>query len=254
MSSINAHRDEFMRLLNMGDENKCIEYINEYDDFYDTTYRTRYYGSVEEQNMLMHACDHRLSRVAKALIDKKCNLTYQDKSGYTALMTASTNNLCDVVTYIIDKLPDTTTRCLTYGHQYSEMMSLCCYSENNNNDANVIKMIDRGYDIYYMTYHNQTLFRTAIEYKLENIVTKLIDKDDDFISQFKQYYDIQWWTEDGFYYNIAKYCTNKRDGVKREIIATMNDASPANMLYQSFHTTYAVQLVDIICDFILLPI
>ncbi|AYV79853.1 MAG: hypothetical protein Faunusvirus64_6, partial [Faunusvirus sp.] len=36
------------------------------------------------------------------------------------------------------------------------------------------------------------------------------------------------------------------------IIDAMNDASPANVLYRSFHTTYAVELVDIICDFILL--
>ncbi|AYV79850.1 MAG: hypothetical protein Faunusvirus64_3 [Faunusvirus sp.] len=49
-----------------------------------------------------------------------------------------------------------------------------------------------------------------------------------------------------------KYCVDKRDAYKNKIIATMNDVSPTNMLYQSFHTTYAVELVDIICDFILL--
>jgi hypothetical protein len=117
---------------------------------------------------------------------------------------------------------------------------------------NVIRMIYRGYDIYHKNDIGESLFTRAIQYKTEEIVIKLIGIDTNFIDEFNTWYCDLWHTKDVFYYNIIKYCIDKYDGYKREIIMVMNDASPTNALYQSFHTTYAVQLVDVICDFILL--
>ncbi|AYV79412.1 MAG: hypothetical protein Faunusvirus13_5 [Faunusvirus sp.] len=115
-------------------------------------------------------------------------------------------------------------------------------------------MIERGYDIYYKTSSNSSLFTEAISHRSKEIVQKLLDIDTCFAYEFNARYSTPRYTKDDFYYDIAKYCRDKRDTYKREIIATMDDASPTNVLYQSFHTTYAIELVDIICDFILLQI
>ncbi|AYV79587.1 MAG: hypothetical protein Faunusvirus25_5 [Faunusvirus sp.] len=112
-------------------------------------------------------------------------------------------------------------------------------------------MIDYGYDIYYKNISKESLFTVATHYRLTEIVQKLIDINTDFIEEFNILYHLDH-VKDEFYNNIIKYCVDKRGIIKREIIATMDDASPTNALYQSFHTTYVVGVVDIICDFILL--
>ncbi|AYV79590.1 MAG: hypothetical protein Faunusvirus25_8 [Faunusvirus sp.] len=245
--SAEVHRDEFVKLVNIGNEYKCIKYINKYNDFYDTKYCDLDLET-DIANILIYVCKNKLSRVAIALIDKKCNLTYQDNYGYTALMMASLHELHDVVTHIINNSQDTTTRCLNYGNQFSEMIYLCYRSYNNN--INIIKMIDRGYDIYYKV-NNSSLFTAALQRESTNIVEKLMDKDINFADEFKTYCKFNG-IEPNFYNTIVKYINGKHDTYKHTIIATMDDASPANALYQSFHTTYAVGLVDIICDFIVL--
>ncbi|AYV79418.1 MAG: hypothetical protein Faunusvirus13_11 [Faunusvirus sp.] len=248
MQIVGAKKDEFIKLVKARDETGCIKYIDKYDDFYDTIVIN---GS--EQSILQYVCAYKLVNVALALIDKKCNLTHQDIYKCTALIYASCYGLRSVVAYIIDKSTDITTRKISSG------MSEIMYLANNRDEENVIKMIDRGYDIYYKTDTNISLFTTAIFWS-EEIIKKLIDKDNDFIGQFKEYYEnssqitVSSHTKNKFNHNIAKYCQDKYDVYKHEIIATMNDASPDNILYQSFHTTYAVQLVDIICDFLISPI
>ncbi|AYV79589.1 MAG: hypothetical protein Faunusvirus25_7 [Faunusvirus sp.] len=251
MLSAEAHRDEFIKLVDTGDEDKCIEYINKYNDFYDTIYDKWTSWGITKINILMHTCWRRLPKVAIALIGKKCNLTYHDDSrGYSALTVASINQLHDVVAHIIDNLSDTTTRFYSTGSAISEMMYLCL---NGNNNANIIKMINKGYDIYYHSPYSKsvTLFTTAVRYGNMDMAKKLIDIDIDFAEKIKIYYG-EHKIDDNFYNRIVKYINDKRDAYKHTIIATMDDASPANALYQSFHTTYAVGLVDIICDFILL--
>ncbi|AYV79419.1 MAG: hypothetical protein Faunusvirus13_12 [Faunusvirus sp.] len=269
MSSAEAHRDEFIKLLKTQSEDKCIEYINKYNDFYDTIYANQ-----GDENMLMYTCHRGLSRVAIALIDKKCDLTYQVGCGYTSLIYASLYLLYKVVAHIIDNSQDTITRCSKIGRQCSEMMFLC---RDSNNNSSLIKMIDKGYDIYYQTsYDKESLITEAIEYENVDIIKKLIDIDTDFAKIFNIYYKkykIKNYKYDAIvkYINdrhnaykheiiatmndaIVKYINDRHNAFKHEIIAIMNDASPTNMLYQSFHTTYAVQLVDVICDYILLPI
>ncbi|AYV79807.1 MAG: hypothetical protein Faunusvirus55_5 [Faunusvirus sp.] len=243
MQTANAHRDEFARLIRVPDIRGCLKYIDTYDDFYDAILDFH-----PNANMLQLACNFRLDRVAFALIDKKCNLTYQNKNGVTAMMYANCYELKDVVTYIIDKLTDITTRNISHG--LSEMMYIC----DNQNTDNVIKMIDLGYDIYYINKYNESLFTRAMDHNVEQVVTKLIDIDTDFIDQLEQYYDMNKGCRDKTYHNIMKYCADKHDAIKREIIATMNDVSPTNMLYQSFRSTYAVQLTNIICDYIILHV
>ncbi|AYV79849.1 MAG: hypothetical protein Faunusvirus64_2 [Faunusvirus sp.] len=239
MQTIEARTDEFVKLLKAYDEKGCLEYIDKYDGFYSTI------DTLLNTSMLQMTCTYKLSQVAKALIDKNCDLTHRNIFGHTALMYASCFKLSNVTTYIIDNLVDVMTRVNVYG--ISEMMYLC-----ENGDANdIVKMIDRGYDIYYKTDHNQTLFTIAIRHCSKEVVGKLIDVDMDFANQFKTYCEING-IEPNFYNTIMKHINDKRDSYKHEIIATMNDVSPINMLYQSFHTTYAVELVDVICDFILL--
>ncbi|AYV79592.1 MAG: hypothetical protein Faunusvirus25_10 [Faunusvirus sp.] len=240
---IEAHRDEFMKLVYTRDENRCIEYIKKYDDFYDTIV-----DGYTAQNILQFVCVRRLNRTAMALIDQNCDLTHQNAWGTTALMFASCHELNDVVIHIIDKLMNTETRNSAYGT--SEMMYLC----NSKDVENVIKMIDRGYDIYYKNDMKGSLLTRAIIRKVEKVAMKLIDIDTNFIDEFNISYHNLELTKDAFYYDIIKYCACKRDTIKREIIATMDDASPANALYQSFHTTYAVELVDVICDYIILHV
>ncbi|AYV79594.1 MAG: hypothetical protein Faunusvirus25_12 [Faunusvirus sp.] len=249
MQTIEAHRDKFIDLVRACNETGCLEYIAKYDDFYDAIIDN---GS--RPNMLQMVCANKLSKVAVALIDRKCNLTYQNSYGFTALMYANCYELKDIVTYIIDKSMDCTTRITTYD-ELSEMMYLCDY---RHDVKNIIKMIDCGYNIYYKNKYHRSLFMVAIDNCLEQVVKKLVDIDTCFIDEFKQYYDTETDTDrfknPKFDMTIMKYCVDKRDTIKREIITTMNYASPTNMLYQSFHTTYAVELVDVICDFILLPI
>ncbi|AYV79720.1 MAG: hypothetical protein Faunusvirus42_5 [Faunusvirus sp.] len=247
-SQVEVHRDEFLKLVETNDEDKCIEYINKYNDFYDAIYSLDTYGGVVKRNILMYICINKLSRVAKALIDKKCDLTFQDEYEYTALMYASSYGLYDVVAYIIDNSLDMTTRC-NHKLKLSEMMFLC-YKRDNN--ANIVKMIDKGYDIYYKNDGDESLFTEAINNGRNQVVKKLIDIDTDFINGFNTYYNKR--IKNAFYDDIMKYCAAKRDTIKCEIITTMNEASPTNALYQSFHTTYAVGLVDVICDFILLKV
>ncbi|AYV79815.1 MAG: hypothetical protein Faunusvirus57_3 [Faunusvirus sp.] len=112
-------------------------------------------------------------------------------------------------------------------------------------------MIDRGYDIYNKNKYRDSLLRIAIGQNMIQVVKKLADVHDDFADQFKCCYKTL--KKDDLYNNIIQYCDDKRDSYKHKIIATMNDASPTNALYQSFRNIYAVQLVDVICDFILLP-
>ncbi|AYV79718.1 MAG: hypothetical protein Faunusvirus42_3 [Faunusvirus sp.] len=249
--SVKAHRDKFIKLVDTGNEYKCIKYINKYDDFYDTIYYEPGLAA-EISNMLIYVCKRGLSRVAIALIDKNCDLTYQDNYGYTALMIASSYGLHDVVAYIINNQQDTTTRCSEYGYNHSEMIHLCHNTNPNGNDTNIIKMINRGYDIYYKSL-DSSLFTAAIQCKNTNLAEKLIDIDINFVEEFKIYCEINK-VDTNFYNTIVKYINNKHADYKDTIIATMNDASPANMLYQSFRNTYAVALVDVICDFILLKV
>ena len=240
MQTMDARRTEFVRLLETYDEQGSLEYITKYDDFYDAIMNDQY-----RTNMLQHACRYRLERVALALIDKNCDLTYQDHFGITALMIAGCYELKNVVAYIIDKSPDTTTRNSNQG--MSEMMYICL----DKDIKNLIKMIDRGYDIYYKNDINESLFTYAVKHMVGEVVKKLIDIDINFASEFNILYN-KTENKDKFYDDIGKYCRDKRDAIKTRIIATMNDASPANALYKSFHKTYAIQLVDVICDFIIL--
>ncbi|AYV79414.1 MAG: hypothetical protein Faunusvirus13_7 [Faunusvirus sp.] len=239
---MNAHRDEFVSLVCKYDEIGCLEYIDKYDDFYDAVM-----NNYCRQNMLQLTCTYKLTKVAIALIDRKCDLTHQNSDGFSALMYANYYGLLNVTKYIIDKCTDYTTRTTRYG--LSEMMYLC----NNRDATNVIKMIDRGYDIYYKNVDDRSLFTTATKFYFRNeqIIKKLIDIDTNFIKEFNTIYDDPKHKKDELYYDIAKYCTDKRDAYKCEIIVTMNDKSTTNALYQSFHTTYAVGLVDVICDFLI---
>ncbi|AYV79433.1 MAG: hypothetical protein Faunusvirus13_26 [Faunusvirus sp.] len=249
MSSVNAHRDAFIKLIDTGDEDRCIEYINKYNDFYDAIYTKP--SCLGATNMLILACDNRLREVAIALIDKKCDLTYQNEYGYTALISAFVNNIYCVVAHIVDNLSDTATRFYKHGQQFSEMMYLCCGSDNQKS---VAKMIDKGYDIYYRSpYDHESLIKLAVQFSNKYVVKKLIDKDTDFAAQFTTHC-IGTTVKKDFYDTIVEYIHDRHDIYKNTIIAVMDDASPANALYNSFHTTYAVQLVNIICDFILLPI
>ncbi|AYV79848.1 MAG: hypothetical protein Faunusvirus64_1 [Faunusvirus sp.] len=238
----NARRTEFIRLIKTRDETGCLLYIAKYDDFYDAVV-----DDDEEENMLQLACIYRLDRVAIALINKKCDLIYQDKFDITALMTASHYGLKNIVAHIIDNLTDITTRKTCYGK--SEIMYLC----GTKDEGNIIKMIDRGYDIYYKNDKYGSLFTEAIGYKLSKVIKKMIDIDTDFANQFNTQYSRSKYKIRSYFYNtIVKYINDKHDTYKHEIITTMNEASPTNALYQSFRNTYAVGLVDVICDFILL--
>ncbi|AYV79370.1 MAG: hypothetical protein Faunusvirus11_9 [Faunusvirus sp.] len=100
-------------------------------------------------------------------------------------------------------------------------------------------MIDRGYDIYYKNKNNMSLLTNAINACRYSVVKKLIDADTNFIGEFDTYCAINSLIKSDFRTNIIKYCRNKYDRYKREIIATMNDKSStkkSNALYQSFHT------------------
>ncbi|AYV79420.1 MAG: hypothetical protein Faunusvirus13_13 [Faunusvirus sp.] len=250
MSLAETHRDEFIKLIEARDEDKCIEYINKYNDFYNAIYYKHSIWDITRRlNILMYVCECKLSRVAIALIDKKCDLTCQDYCGYTALMYANMFGLYDVVGHIINNSSDISTR-YTDVSQISEMMYLC---RDHINDTNIMKMIDMGYDIYYKNYNNESLLTEAIFYNSTDIVKKLIDKDVDFIEEFKTYYG-SYRVETSFNDTIIEHIYDRYNIYKDTIIAIMNDTSPTNMLYLSFHTTYAVQLVDIICDFLISPI
>ena len=237
-----AHRDKFIGLVKACDETGCLECIAKYDDFYNAI-AANYSGI----NMLQLACLYRLEHVALTLIDRKCDMRHRDNYGSTALMYAICYGLTNVVADIINK-SDVATRITLSGS--SEMIYLSAYKD----EKNIIKMINRGYYIYYKNDRNESLFTEAIVYKLKEVMQKLIDIDTCFAEEFNILYRNMAYMKDEFYHNIIKYCVDKRASYKYTIIATMNDATPTNALYQSFHTTYAVQLVDIICDFILLPI
>ncbi|AYV79413.1 MAG: hypothetical protein Faunusvirus13_6 [Faunusvirus sp.] len=112
MQTIEAKQDEYARLIKACDEKGCLEYIANDDDFHNTKYR----------GMLHLACEYRLNKVAIALIDRKCDLKYQNSYGVTALMLARYNNLEDVVAHIINNSTDTKTRGTCYGT--TEMMML----------------------------------------------------------------------------------------------------------------------------------
>ncbi|AYV79806.1 MAG: hypothetical protein Faunusvirus55_4 [Faunusvirus sp.] len=248
MLSVEAHRDAFMSLLRSEDNTGCIKYIDEHDDFYNMKFEE--YGT----NMLQWTCIYKRDKVAIALIDKKCDLTYKNGFNQTALSYALLHGQRNIAAHIIDNLQDTATRNITmHGHYVSELMMLCNYDDTNN----VIKMIDKGHDIYYETdsdkLYYKSLFTIALVMHNEVIAKKLIDIDTDFIIKFKYYNNVLTISQK-MRNKIMKYCADKYDAYKHKIIDTMNSASPTNALYQSFHTTYAVQLVDIICDFILLRI
>jgi len=111
-----ARRHEFVKLIEARDETGCLEYIAQYDGFYDAIA-----DNYSQANMLQWACAHKLSMVATKLIDQKCDLKHQDRGGFTAIMYASFHDLMDVTTYIIDKSTDRTT---LIANQMSEMMML----------------------------------------------------------------------------------------------------------------------------------
>ncbi|AYV79416.1 MAG: hypothetical protein Faunusvirus13_9 [Faunusvirus sp.] len=262
MQTINAIKDGFVKLLQKHDEAECLKYIDKYDNIF---------NHASDSIMLHFACVYGLKKVAIALIDKKCNLIYQDDDEYTALMYAHIYKLHDIVAYIIDNISDSTTRVI-----YNNMSEMMYISSDTNN---IIKMIDKGYDIYYENEDQESLMTVAIDKKLDVIVKKLIDVDTDFIEKFEHYYyydatkniDIDYELmsyhvnmdypelkipkskKTEFYIDIRKYCDDKRATYRDTIIAVINDKSATNALYKSFHTTYAVQLVDIICDFLILP-
>ncbi|AYV79415.1 MAG: hypothetical protein Faunusvirus13_8 [Faunusvirus sp.] len=256
MQSVDEIRDKFVESIYAGDQTKCLEYINKYDNFYDAVCDDRYRKRI---NMLQFTCIYKLRRVAFALINKNCDLTYQDYHGYTALMYAGLYEINDLVSYIIDKTTNVATRCVytgsirTVSSGQSEMMFLL----SSTNKSNIVKMIDRGYDVYYKSADHGSLMTFAIYYGAETVIKKLIELDTYFADEFEQSYDASQHDyrdrKKDLYNRIMKYCNNKRAAYRETIITTMNDKSPTNALYKSFHTTYAVALVDIICDFIILP-
>ncbi|AYV79852.1 MAG: hypothetical protein Faunusvirus64_5 [Faunusvirus sp.] len=245
MQTIQAHRNEFIRLLGEYDEKSCLEHIDKYDDFYNVTY------SGSDINMLQYACMYRLVNVAIALIDRKCDLTYEDNNGHSALIYASSYGLKTVVTHIINNRIEPASQYKSTINKISEMM----YLTNGEDTNNVGNMIDKGYDVYYeyTDPFNRTisLLSTAIAKNNGCIIKKLIDIDIDFIEKFNKYCNKNE-VNSNLYNYVKTYCVDKYDGYKNTIIAAMNDASPTNALYQSFRATYAVELVDVICDFILL--
>ncbi|AYV79364.1 MAG: hypothetical protein Faunusvirus11_3 [Faunusvirus sp.] len=239
----------FAELVDRRDEIACLKYIGKYNTFYNS----QYYNY--SMNMLQRVCEVRLNKVAIALIDKNCDLTYQGEMGQTALIYAYNSGLQDVVTHIIDKSRDTVTRCIMMNDlsfysslSYSEMMYICAYN-NKYSTTHIIKMIDRGYDIHYNN-SDISLLTIAIQTN-EQIVKKLIDIDVDYVEWFDTYCRKHNFKRQ-IYCNIRKYSHDRYDDYKGAVIAAMNDTSPTNALYQSFRNTYAVELVDIICDFILL--
>ncbi|AYV79851.1 MAG: hypothetical protein Faunusvirus64_4 [Faunusvirus sp.] len=161
MQTIEAKRDKFVKLITTYKEQECLEYINKYDGFYSAT------DTNHNASMLQLACAHNADQLAIALIDKNCDLTHQNMFGHTALMYASWFKLNNVVTHIIDKLVDATTRVKSDGT--SEMMYLCWSGDADN----VVKMIDHGYDIYYKCHYKKTLFTEAIKHSLERVVKNL---------------------------------------------------------------------------------
>ncbi|AYV79463.1 MAG: hypothetical protein Faunusvirus15_14 [Faunusvirus sp.] len=239
--SVSQIRDGFIKLAQTHDETACLEYINKYDNFANLICKNM-------SNMLQIACDYKLTNVAFALIDKNCDLAYRDEYGSTALMDAHTSGLHTVVARIIDKIPDITTT--TFGvKKISEIMYLARYRTDADN---VIKMIDRGYDVYYKTVGGVSLLTIAVDKQSHKIIKRLIDLDTYFAEQFKKYYNDK---KSGFFYHtITRYCKSKRATYRDTIIAVMNDPSEHNILYQSFRKTYVVELIDIICDFLILPI
>ncbi|AYV79462.1 MAG: hypothetical protein Faunusvirus15_13 [Faunusvirus sp.] len=236
--------DGFRKLARQNDEIGCLKYIDKHDNFRNIIY--------DDTSILQYACDWRLKQVAFGLINRNCDLVFQDKRIHmTAMCHASNSGLISVVAYIIDKLPDTKTRYLFSGT--SEMMYLC---NNNRNVNNILKMIKLGYDIYYKldrhiynTRTDKSLLTAAIDAKLEPIVKKLLDINNNFIAEFNAYYDVRSLKKDEFHDNIVNYYTKIL--YRQAIITEMNDVSATNMLYQSFRKIYAVDLVNIICDFII---
>ncbi|AYV79814.1 MAG: hypothetical protein Faunusvirus57_2 [Faunusvirus sp.] len=113
---MNARVAAFAKLVCSHDEQGCLKYIDKYDDFYNAIHIDN------DVNMLQLACAHILNRVAIALIDKKCDLAYQNKYGLTSIMYASWYGLTNVVSYIIDKSTDITIRTTQDGT--SEIMML----------------------------------------------------------------------------------------------------------------------------------
>ncbi|AYV79809.1 MAG: hypothetical protein Faunusvirus56_2 [Faunusvirus sp.] len=245
MHSLDAIRDGFVELLKTHDETKCIKYIDKYDGFYNMTL------SDSSISILQYVCIYNLPRVARKLIDKNANVTYQNICGYTAIMYAASHDT--TVAYIIDNCNDVSTRATvdTYDPM-SEMMYLCGFDQSDN----IIKMIERGYDVYYETPEKLSLLKIAIHHKDKLIIKKLIDIDTDFATKFIANYKIYTGidAEREFYLTIVKYINNKYTDYRDMIVSVMNDESPDNMLYQSFSRTYAVELADIIRDFIILQV
>jgi len=247
--SVEAKRDEFVKLVREYEEQDCIEYIAKHDGFYNAVLDYDY-GDVCKSDMLQMVCMRGLNRVAIALINKKCDLIYQDMDGWSAIMCASYKGLHDVVKLLIDNITDHTTRISFTG--LSEIMHVCI----SNDVDNTLKMIDCGYDIYYKSNINntcyQSLFTVAIYHEVEKIVYRLLDTDICFADEFNILYHNPTREKTEIYNNIMKYCQNIRNTYKQRIIATINDASSGNTLHYAFRNIYAIELVDIICDFIIL--
>ncbi|AYV79697.1 MAG: ankyrin repeat domain-containing protein [Faunusvirus sp.] len=205
----------FNDLVRKDTVDECIRHINYYPQYYNNYYR-----------------------------NKK-----NDETGFNPLVIACIWNRIDVVTALLDKKIYLNAQ---WGFNGKTALHIACHDGNTNI---AFKLIHAGADVNIVDEFNYTPLHCCCSYntshsETENIAIELIQHGANFYnyinnSNLDKYLHLQLKLD-----KCPKVRQHIYDKYRTGLISVINDTND-NPLKLSFRTTYAVDLMNIICDFIL---
>ncbi|AYV79698.1 MAG: hypothetical protein Faunusvirus39_7 [Faunusvirus sp.] len=209
----------------------ALALINSYKNIFCPGYKTDSTINNDELapiNPLLLSCYHDRPDISIALIDRGVylNIQYSDFYNRSPLYYACQNNRANVVTALIKNGANIH---IVDADDVTPLYAACCYK----NDIIAMLLIDSGADINFKTIHGNSAFDMACVQKMYRSITyMLMHGADSNIS-----------LDDG----VKQHIFNE---YKSQILATINNTAD-NPMKLSFRTTYAIDIIDLICDFIL---
>ncbi|AYV79201.1 MAG: hypothetical protein Faunusvirus5_10 [Faunusvirus sp.] len=193
--------------------------------------------SLNQQNtqkisVLIHACRDGFESGAELLIDSGANLDLQDNSGWTALIYACKDGL----TYIVKKLIHAKCNMNLRGNYGWTALMHACY----NNRSDIAKyLLSNGCDATLQNRNGYTAMYYA--YDLTDVIINMINLGVDFVN----------FINGDTYDNKNVMVRNHIFNIYKKQITAVIDNDETNAIQMCFKKIYAIELVDIICEFIL---
>jgi len=213
-----------------GNTEKCIQHIDQYPKYYNSYYKNEY----TEYNPVIVACIWNNIDVVTKLLGKKIFLNAKSTfSGRAALHIACQDLYTDIALKLIRAGADVN---ITDSYDSTPLHYSCQVAV----EYIAIELIQHGADVNMVNQARYTPFEIACRNNVESLAIYMMDHG----AKFYDYIDNP---------DINK-CTKVQqyiyDKYRAGLISVINDVND-NPLKLSFQTTYAIGIIDIICDFII---